>query len=147
MNDSLKFVESYSASPKEVWKAITDKVQMKQWYFDSYDFKLKVDTIFNFDGQGNDNKIYQHRCKIKEIIPYKKLQHTWTYPNHSKGESILTWEIIPRGSKTEVILTHEGIENFADAGKDFTNENFKAGWKEILGQSLKQFLKNRTQEK
>lgn len=43
MNDSLKFVESYSASPKEVWKAITDKVQMKQWYFDSYDFLTLMD--------------------------------------------------------------------------------------------------------
>jgi len=60
--------------------------------------------------------------------------------NYSKGESLITWEIIPLGNFTSVKLTHEGIEKFADAGIDFARENYEVGWKEIVGKSLKGFL-------
>lgn len=133
--------ETYNANPDQVWKAITDREEMKDWYFDIPDFELEEGAVFNFFEPG-DKREFHHRAVITEIIPKKKLQHTWTYPSLSKGKSILTWEVLESGVKTSVVLTHEGIESFSDGGKDFIRENFIAGWNEILGKSLKEFLEN-----
>lgn len=139
MNYPIIVEGHFHASPEKVWLALTDKDQMKQWYFDIPDFELKENTTFNFYEPGIAKK-YHHRCTIKQIIPIRKLQHTWTHPGHSNGESLLTWELIEVGKDTHLTLTHSGIEQFADAGVDFARENYEVGWKEIVGKSLKEFL-------
>jgi uncharacterized protein YndB with AHSA1/START domain len=42
-----------NASVAEVWKAITTKEDMKQWYFDLAEFKPEVGFEFSFAGQGH----------------------------------------------------------------------------------------------
>lgn len=140
-NNPIVVEEVYGVGRDKVWLAITDKEKMEEWYFDIPDFLLKENAVFNFYAP-DDERRYHHQCTIKEIVPGRKFQHTWTYPSHSKGESILTWEIFPEGSNVRVKLTHSGVESFADAGSDFTRENFEAGWKAILGQTLREFLEN-----
>jgi len=129
---------SYTASPEEVWKAITDKDQMKKWYFDISEFKAQIGFEFTFNG-GNDDKIYVHLCKVIEVIPYKKLKHSWTYKDY-EGISFVTWELFDDGNNTKVKLTHEGLETFPQNNPDFAKENFDKGWTYILGTSLKEFL-------
>lgn len=131
--------ELYHVPVEKVWQALTDKDTIKKWYFDIPDFELRVGAVFNFYEPG-DARQFHHQCTIKEIIPLQKLQHTWTYPDLGKGISVLTWELSPDGDNTQVRLTHEGLEAFADLGPAFTRQNFEAGWKEIMGHSLRQFL-------
>ncbi len=40
----------YNALIEKVWQAITDKDQMKQWYFDIAGFKPEVGFEFSFSG-------------------------------------------------------------------------------------------------
>ncbi|GAB6122222.1 SRPBCC family protein [Dysgonomonas termitidis] len=129
----------YSAPVSKIWKAITDKEQMEEWYFTIEDFELREGAEFNFSVPFEDI-IYHHRCVIKEIVPLKRLIHTWTHPTQSRGESVVTWDLQPQDGGTKVTLTHTGVENFADAGADFSRENYVAGWEEILGTSLRNFL-------
>ncbi|SIQ52021.1 Activator of Hsp90 ATPase homolog 1-like protein [Chryseobacterium sp. RU37D] len=42
---------------EKVWKALTDKNEMKAWYFDIPDFELKVGKVFNFYEPGEEKKI------------------------------------------------------------------------------------------
>lgn len=114
-----------------VWQALTDKNQMKEWYFEIPDFELRVGATFNFFEPGGEKR-FHHRCQIKEIVPNKKLSYSWTHPSHSKGESLVTWDLEEVDGTTEVTLHHEGIENFADAGPEFAPENYQMGWDEIL---------------
>lgn len=130
-----------NAPVARTWKAITDKEQMKAWYFDITDFEPQVGTTFNFYEPGGANR-YHHRGTVKEVVLDEKFQHTWTHPSHSKGESLLTWQLEPQNGQTKVTLTHEGIENFADGGSSFSRESYEAGWKEIVGESLKSFLED-----
>ncbi len=138
-NSPIVIEKIYAAPVEKVWKAITDKEQMKEWYFDIDDFVLEVGQVFNFDVQEGD-KLYHHHFSILEIIPEKKLQHTWTHPEHSRGRSVLTWILESVKDNTKLTLIHEGTENFADAGDGFKKENYIAGWNEILGTYLKDFL-------
>lgn len=128
---------TFNAPASKVWKAITDKDQMKQWYFDLPSFKAEVGHEFQFEG-GTKEKTYLHLCKVTEVIQGKKLTYSWRYDGF-EGISFVSFELFPEGDKTRLKLTHEGLETFPPV-KDFAKENFAAGWTEIIGTSLKNFV-------
>jgi uncharacterized protein YndB with AHSA1/START domain len=125
------------APVERVWKAITDKEDMKQWYFDLENFKAEVGFEFQFYG-GDEETKYLHLCKITEVISGKKLSYSWRYDGQP-GESFVTFELFNEGERTKVRLTHEGLETFP-ATPAFAKENFVAGWDHIIGISLKEFV-------
>lgn len=126
-----------NAPVEKVWNAITDREQMKQWYFDMSEFKPEVGFEFTFEG-GAEDRIYVHLCKITEVIPNKKLKHSWRYKGY-EGESFVTWELSAEGNGTRVKLIHEGLETFPPIA-DFAKENFVAGWTAIVGKNIKEFV-------
>lgn len=130
--------QTYNAPVEKVWKAITDKDQMKQWYFDLKEFKPEVGFEFQFEG-GTDDDVYVHLCKVTEVIVGRKLTHSWRYEGY-EGNSFVTWELFPEGDKTRVKLTHEGLETFPQNDPNFRRESFAAGWTDITGTSLKKFV-------
>ncbi|WP_288789407.1 SRPBCC family protein [Elizabethkingia miricola] len=138
---SVIVTETYNVPVEQVWKAITDKDEMKIWYFDIPNFVLKEGAVFDFFEPGDEKK-YLHRCQVLGFEPNRFLKHTWTHPDHSRGSSELLWELEKTDNGTKLTLTHTGLDSFSDAGADFAKENYKTGWNEILGKSLKNFLEN-----
>jgi len=128
---------TYNAPVALVWKAITNKDDMKKWYFDFSEFKPEVGFEFQFTG-GPPEKTYLHLCKITEVVENKKLTYSWRYDGY-EGNSFVTFELFDEGNSTRLKLTHAGLETFP-AIKDFAKENFEAGWTEIIGKSLKDFV-------
>lgn len=141
MNTPITVQYTVNAPAERIWNALTNKIEMKSWYFDIPDFELKKGHLFNFYEPGGENK-YHHQCEIIEIVPHKKLKHTWSYPDFSDLKTVVTWELLSGEKGTVVKLTHEGIENFKDLGEGFSRENFTGGWNTIIGQSLKEYLEN-----
>lgn len=125
------------APVEKAWQAITDKEQMKQWYFDLAEFRAEPGFEFHFFG-GPPEKQYKHLCKVVEVVPNKKISYTWRYDGYP-GDSLVTFELFPENGKTRVRLTHSGIETFGDE-PDFAKKNFEAGWSEIIGKLLPEFL-------
>lgn len=132
---------SYNAPVEKVWKALTDKEQMKQWYFDLSGFKPEPGFEFTFEGE-NEGRKFIHLCKITEVVPNKKLSYTWSYEGY-EGLSHLTFELFEESEGTRLKLTHEGLETFPQT-KDFKKENFAEGWTYITGISLKDYLEKTT---
>jgi uncharacterized protein YndB with AHSA1/START domain len=89
-NESFVIECTYSASVNKVWKAITEKDQMKQWYFDLADFKPEVGFEFQFKG-GPEDRPYLHLCKVTEAAVEKKLVYSWRYHGY-EGNSFVTFE-------------------------------------------------------
>lgn len=137
-NEPIVMERVLNASLSAVWKAITDKNQMKQWYFDLEEFKPEVGFEFQFEG-GKDGKSYLHLCKVTEVIPEKKLTYSWRYDGYT-GNSFVTFELFPEGDKTRLKLTHEGLETFPVENRDLAKENFVEGWTAIIGTSLREFV-------
>ncbi|MGI8950572.1 MAG: SRPBCC family protein [Chitinophagaceae bacterium] len=137
-NEPFVIERTYNAPVEKVWNALTDKNQMKQWYFDIVDFKPEVGFEFTFTG-GSESKKYVHLCKITAVIPNKKLNYSWRYKDY-EGNSIVTFELFDEGNKTKLRLTHEGLETFPQNNPDFAKESFMAGWTHIIGTSLKEFV-------
>lgn len=132
----------YNASVKKVWRAITDKEQMKQWYFDLDDFVAEEGFEFQFPGQGHKGAQYMHLCKITEVIPFKKLQYSWEYKGHP-GYSIVMFELFEQGDKVKVRLTHHGLDTFPQDNSDFAIGSFTEGWNSLIGTHLKDFVENK----
>jgi uncharacterized protein YndB with AHSA1/START domain len=137
MSRPLIIESTYQAPVDIVWEAITDRDQMKQWYFDIAEFKPQVGFEFSFKGE-NEGRVYIHLCTITEVIPGKKLKHSWRYKDF-EGTSYVTFELLPEGDMTHIKLTHDGIETFPDM-PDFARNNFKEGWTMIIGNLLKDFV-------
>ena len=122
----------------KVWKAITDKEDMKQWYFKIAEFKPVVGFEFQFYGEGSKGEKYLHLCRITEVVPMEKLQYTWRYDGLD-GDSLVTFELIDENGKTRLRLTHEGLDSFPKITEDFGKESFNKGWTYLIETSIKEF--------
>jgi len=127
----------YNAPISKVWKAITDKNEMKQWYFDIAEFKPEVGFKFQFIGC-NEEKEFLHLCEITEVVTEQKLTYSWRY-NGFEGNSFVTFELFEEGKNTRLKLTHRGLESFPNK-PDFAKSNFNQGWDQIINTSLKAYL-------
>ena len=136
-NEPLVIERTFHAPAAHVWRALTDKDQMRHWYFNLKEFKPEPGFEFEFTVEHEGVK-YCHLCKITAVIPQRKLAYTWRYQGH-EGDSLVTFELFPDGDKTRLKLTHEGLETFPKLPL-FARKSFMRGWTEIIGSSLKDFL-------
>jgi uncharacterized protein YndB with AHSA1/START domain len=138
-HNSIIIERLFDVPAKRVWKAITDKNEMKSWYFDLKEFKAHAGFQFQFTGVSNSGIAYLHLCEITEVIPVKKLTYSWRYDGYP-GVSFVTFELFEQGNKTLLRLTHSGIETFPPENTDLALHNFENGWDDILNNSLKRYF-------
>jgi len=130
----------YNASVERVWKAITDKDEMKQWYFDLKEFKAEIGFEFWFYGKGSSGTKMKHICRVTEVVPFQKLTYSWRYEGY-EGISYVSFELSDAGAGTRLRLTHSGLESFPPMA-DFNRGNFAAGWTQLIGELLREFVEN-----
>ncbi len=140
-DNSLSLKKTYNASAATLWKVITEREHLKQWYFDfAEDWQLKVGQQFDWYATDNDCKEWQHRGVMLEIIPNQKLVHSWEYVG-SSGTSVVTWELHPiDDNTTELHFSHVFTVPFDVNEPAFKRENFEMGWTHILTISLVEYI-------
>lgn len=142
MNEPFVIERILNAPVVRVWSVITDKNEMKQWYFDLAEFKPEVGFEFQFTGGEEGKKQYLHLCKITEAVAGKKLTYSWRYDGY-EGNSFVTFELFAEGNKTRLKWTHAELETFPVDNPDFDKKNFEMGWTEIIGTSLPNYLESK----
>lgn len=135
--EPLVIERTFNISVSRVWKALTDVEEMRRWYFDLKEFKPEVGFEFEFIVE-HEGMTYHHLCRVTEVVPQKKIAHTWRYKGH-EGDSLVTFEFFAEGGKTRLKLTHEGLETFPKTPA-FAPNNFREGWTQIIGTSLHDYL-------
>lgn len=125
--------------PDRVWKAITDKEEMKAWYFNLDDFQPIAGFRFSFPGQGHKGEAYIHHCQVIQSIPNEILQYSWSYENH-EGFSIVTFWLKAENGGTRLILSHHGLESFPANNPDFARDSFNGGWTMLITELLPKHL-------
>ncbi len=129
----------FNAPIEKVWAALTNKDEMKQWYFDLKEFKAEVGFQFQFTAGPNKTSQYLHVCEVTEVIVNQKLTYSWRYDGYP-GISHVTFELTKKVEGTLLRLIHTGIESFPTENPDFAIHNFEKGWNGIIGNSLKNYL-------
>lgn len=137
LTEPLIVERTFNAAIAQVWHALTDSEAIRCWYFDLKEFEPRVGFEFQFvvDHEGHT---YDHRCRITEVVPQKKLAYSWRYAGY-EGDSLVTFELFAEGDRTRVKLTHEGLETFPHL-PSFARENFLRGWTHIVGSDLKEHV-------
>lgn len=140
VSDPPVVVEQVFNKPvEEVWKAITDRDQMVQWFFDNIpEFKATkgFSTQFNVQAPSRD---FMHLWKVVEVIPLQKIVINWKYED-CKGDSYVIMEVEDMGATTRFTLTTQVIEDFNEDYPEFKRESCVAGWDYFIKENLSSFL-------
>ena len=138
-NDVLTVERTYDVPADRIWLGLTDNNELKKWFFVFKDFKPKPGFKFDFMGGPDEGPHFLHLCEISQLIEGKKLAYTWRYDGYP-GNSEVCWELFEKDGKTRVVISHSGLESFAENGKDFSKESFKGGWSYFLNDALRRYL-------
>ena len=130
----------YNTSIENVWKAVTEIEQMRQWYFENIpDFRPEVGFSTKFEII-NEDRVFPHLWKITRVIPGKLLEYNWKYEGYT-GEAVVIFELFEENKFTKLKLTNIVVENFPDNIPEFKRESCERGWNYFICESLKKFLK------
>ncbi len=139
MTSGLKLVNVIyiRTTPRALWKALTEGKFTRQYYAG-----LELDAELKRGGRFD----YMHRLEIHrrdgpgvagfvvEVVPKKKLVHSFEPKFIDDGPSRVTYEIEPMGMVCKLTVTHD---DFPPSGP--TLATVREGWPEILS-SLKSLL-------
>lgn len=134
--------QTYSAPVSVVWRAITGRDQMRQWFFEPMiDFRPEVgfESQFSVQYEGQD---YLHQWKVTDVVPGRKIAYDWRYGGFP-GDSSVTWELSETVNGTKLRLTHQGHETFPQDNPAFRRESCQAGWDYFVRERLTAFLEGR----
>ncbi len=132
--------QTFKRSAEDVWKAITDRDLMVQWYFDNIpDFKAEVGFETGFDVD-SDGRIFPHRWRIAEVEPGKKIAYEWWFEGY-QGMGYVEFVLSQQDSGTKLTLTHHVRETFPDDIPEFRRESCVGGWEYFINENLAEFLK------
>jgi len=128
--------EIFNSRIEAVWDALTDENKMREWYFPQLKkFEAVVGFKFEFI---DDGSTYQKEWRVTQVVDGKKLAHSWVYKGYP-GSSEVSFELFEDGAKTRLKLTHSGLASFPH-DRHFARERFEAGWQNIIGGNLKNYL-------
>src|SRR5580700_1073122 len=122
----LEIRRMFAAPREKVFEAWTQREEVEKWMCR---FPRNQTRYTAFDARPGgtssmevispDGTTYKQRVTYQEIHPPEKLVFTWAWEKFSasgqkiseQNETLVTVEFQPRGTFTEVFLTHEGFTN------------------------------------
>lgn len=137
--DTITLERTFDAPIGDIWRALTVKELMKEWYFDVAEFKAEKGFEFQFSAGETPEKQYVHLCKVLEVVEGRKLVYSWQYEGY-EGYSVLSFELLEVADGTKIKLTHTGLDTFPATNPDFVFSNFEGGWSYFIDTSLPEFL-------
>lgn len=141
-NKNIIVEQILNASIYEVWKAITNLEEMKQWFFNNIPaFEAKVGFKTQFPVVSVEDT-FTHIWEILEVEPNRKIKYYWSYKEF-EGEGKVTFELIDKGSQTLIRLTNEGLESFPQDIPEFERDSCQAGWDYFIKGTLKNYLEEK----
>ena len=133
----------YQAAPERVWKALTVRDEMVEWYFDGIpDFTPEVGFETRFMVSTGERE-FDHIWTVTEVAEHRRIAYRWRYGNY-EGDGHVTFDLTPAGDGTKLSVTAEVREPFLPADLlEFQRESGVEGWKYFLQGQLKSYLDGR----
>ena len=133
----------FNLPASEVWKAITQRDQLVQWFFEEIpEFKAEVGFHTSFDVE-TENEHFLHQWTIVEVVEGWSIVYDWSYRG-LPGKGLVTFELSDLGGATLLTLTNTGLESFPADKPEFTRESCIAGWEYFIKERLTNYLKKLT---
>lgn len=128
--DAIRLERLLDASPETVWRYLTEAELREQWFMGGTDATGvgEFDLIVDHDKLSSDdvpypakNECYKGSVWHEQVIRFDppRLFET-TFQGGKNG--IVTYELMPEGERTRLVLTHSGITS------DTGFQSFGGGW-------------------
>ena len=138
---SLTLTRRYPVAPEKVWRAWTDAQAVSKWWgpgpgepVSAAELDVRVGGKFRIVFGGPDGKAHECAGVYQEVVPYRKLVFTWSWPNTTPERiSVVTIVFKDLNGKTELLFKHE--ELFDEKVRD----DHQRGWSGTL-EKLGNFL-------
>ncbi len=130
MEDAILKEVFYPHKIDKVWKAISDKNQISEWFVKA-DFEAKI---------GYHYKFYHEGTIIRGVVlvanPLFELVYTWRV-NDIDMETIVKWQLSEQGNGTLLKLEHSGISNYETENAIKMFSQFTSGWENCITELMK----------
>lgn len=110
---SLQVKRQVDASPKEVYRAWTDRAQVARWFAPSPDFLVVVHQLdpraggaYRIEMKAPDGSSHVAVGIYEEVESPHRLTFTWRWEGSPMADTLVTVELTAKGGGTEVVLTH-----------------------------------------
>ena len=131
--------QPFDNSTEEVWSAITELDEMREWFFDNIEeFEPKIGFKTSFTVQSGE-RTFTHLWEIAEVVPLQKITYRWRY-NEYPGDSFVKFEHNKKAGSTLLRLSTDVIADFPDDIPEFKRESGVQGWNYFFGKQLKAYL-------
>ena len=124
-----------TAPPERVFAAITDPVQVVQWWGQSNMYRitkwagdLRVGGKWRSDGVSENGEPFYVEGEYLEVNPPHRLVHTWIASFAQGPATTVCWELIPQKGGTLLKIRHTGFARQSESAKDHAQ-----GWIRVLG--------------
>ncbi len=120
---TIRIDRVYTQAPSKVWRALTEPTVMARWWAPG-DVRAEVGHRFEMDmGQFG-----QQSCEVVAVEPERRLSYRFAA---GTLDTIITWELVPEGTGTRLILNHDGFDLDSPLGRR-AYEGMKPGWPTVL---------------
>lgn len=134
--------QTFNVSLEQLWQAITDVTQMRQWFFESipsFEPEVGFETRFIVDTGERD---FPHVWRITEVVPKRLISYDWRYDGYA-GNQLVTFELLDEGNQSKLRLTATVRQSFQEGIPEFTREACLGGWQYFIQHRLKAFLQHK----
>lgn len=114
---SLQITKYIAATREKVFQAWTNPEWVSRWFAPGEmtvplaEVDARVGGQYRIQMKNKDDETFTTSGEYQEIIPNEKLVFTWGWEGPERHESIVTIELHDKEAGTEVVLTHERLEN------------------------------------
>ena len=134
---------SYPKPPEHVFSAFADPAKKRRWYaegdshvVETFEMDFRVGGVERFQYHFNPNTpfpgvVVANEGSFQDIVPNRciVLASTMSLAGKRISSTLVTVELLPTDSGTDLILTHQGAFYEGSDGPQMR----EAGWKSILG--------------
>jgi uncharacterized protein YndB with AHSA1/START domain len=131
MEKSIIIEQEYPHRIEDVWEAITDQEEIRQWLMNGT-FEPQIGREFEFWWEKDGQRMGTTWGKVMEMDKPRKLSYTWDWGSESTpGGTLVTFYLEPTaaGNGTKLRFEHTGFKPGADEN---VFQGAQHGWNSML---------------
>ncbi|RZT96368.1 uncharacterized protein YndB with AHSA1/START domain [Ancylomarina subtilis] len=141
MNSRIIVEQNFSVPLSQLWKAISEPDQMRQWFFENIeDFQPEVGFQTQFNVKSGERN-FKHLWKLTDVVHLEKIVYLWQYEGY-EGEAIVCFETFINEGGSSLRVSHFVTTGFDQSIPEFRRESCQQGWEYFIKDRLKAFLEN-----